>query len=673
MSLDRRKFIQRVGAASLASVAVPRLFADSHATAPSNSAVLPSRSPLAQRVFNPLPLGSIEPLGWLRDQLEIQANGLGGHLDEVWADVGPNSGWLGGMGESWERGPYFLDGLTPLAWQLNSPFLKQKAQRFFDWTLDNAQPSGLFGPRSNNDWWPRMVMLKALTQYYEATGDSRVIPVMERYFAYSLRELPNRPLRDWGRYRWQDEVLSVLWLYDRSGDPSLLRLANLLRQQGYNWQAQFEHFIYTFRCTPQYLGLTPTSPLPDRAMQTHGVNNAMAIKASPLTYLLTSDPQDERAVFRQIGDLYRYHGIPNGMFSADEHFAGRNPSQGIELCAVVETMFSLEHSVAITGSAPLGDRLEQIAYNALPGAFTDDMWAHQYNQEPNQVEVSLHREPWTTDGPESNIYGLAPNFGCCTANFHQGWPKFTASLWMRSSDHGLAAIAYAPCRVHTSIGSTHVSVTEETDYPFRDEITLRVEPASPMAFPLHLRIPAWATGAQIRVNGELQAAPTPGTFARIHRTWKPGDMVRIVLPMQPRISRGFHDAITIERGALIFSHAPEQAWLKLRDRGNKADDWQVYPTSAWNYAVAVDEENVASAVRVEEAPVTSGVFTAAKAPLRMRAPAAQDQAWFAQDGVAQPLPKGAVQTQSKVEEIALIPYAAAKLRITAFPERKSDA
>ena len=80
------------------------------------------------------------------------------------------------------------------------------------------------------------------------------------------------------------------------------------------------------------------------------------------------------------------------------------------------------------GDPTLGDRLERIAFNALPGTFTDDMWAHQYNQEPNQVEVSLHRKPCTTDGPESNLFGLEPNFGCCTANFHQGWPKFTTSL-----------------------------------------------------------------------------------------------------------------------------------------------------------------------------------------------------------------------------------------------------
>ena len=116
------------------------------------------------------------------------------------------------------------------------------------------------------------------------------------------------------------------------------------------------------------------------------------------------------------------------MFSCDEHLAGHDPSQGSELCSVVEAQFSLEQLISILGDARLGDRLEKIAFNALPGTFSKDMWAHQYDQQPNQVMCSLQKRDWTTNGPESNIFGLEPNFGCCTANMHQGWPKFAASL-----------------------------------------------------------------------------------------------------------------------------------------------------------------------------------------------------------------------------------------------------
>ena len=196
---SRRLFLKQAGAAALAtSLSSGGLPAFADATSDAARTPVKNRAPLAPNAFYLLPLGSIRPTGWLRSQLEIQANGLGGHLDETWADVGPNSGWLGGTGESWERGPYFVDGLLPLAYQLDDARLKAKAQRFMDWTLENQAANGMIGPHSNDDWWPRMVMLKALAQYEEATGDPRVIPVLSRYFAYQQQALPGRPLRDWG-------------------------------------------------------------------------------------------------------------------------------------------------------------------------------------------------------------------------------------------------------------------------------------------------------------------------------------------------------------------------------------------------------------------------------------------------------------------------------------------
>ena len=325
--------------------------------------------------FELLPLGCIVPLGWLKSQLQIQAAGLGGHLDETWPDVGANSGWLGGTGESWERGPYFLDGLIPLAYLLDDGRLKAKAQRFADWTIESQKENGMFGPVSNDDWWPRMVMIKALIQYQEATHDARVIPFMERYFAYQLVELPTRPLKSWGKFRWQDQVLTVFWLYERNGDPALLKLAKLLHTQGYDWVAQYDNFQYKQRMSKKQIALSATSPgLQDVKMATHGVNNGEAVKTGAVWSKVSGSSSDRQAVLKMISELDQYHGLPNGMFSCDEHLAGRSPSQGSELCTVVEYMFSLEQSLAIMGDASLGDRLEKLAFNALPGAMTDDMW-----------------------------------------------------------------------------------------------------------------------------------------------------------------------------------------------------------------------------------------------------------------------------------------------------------
>ncbi len=670
---SRRAFLKKAGATAVAALPLSRVALSQTASTQdgeTRSAAIKNRAPLSPNAFYSLPLGSIKPAGWLLEQMKVQASGLGGHLDEIWPDVGNNSGWLGGTGESWERGPYFVDGLVPLAYQLDDVRLKAKAQKFIDWTLAHQAANGMFGPASNDDWWPRMVMLKALVQYQEATGDPRVIPFLERYFDYQLRTLPSRPLRDWGKFRWQDNALAVIWLYNRNGDAKLLDLLHLLHRQGYDWQGDFASFKYTERVTPEFIKLNSGGGLSDVALATHGVNNGQALKAAPVWSLMSNDANDRKGFQQMLDALDTYHGLPNGMFSCDEHLAGRNPSQGSELCTVVETMFSLEQSLAILGDASIGDRLELLAFNALPGTFTDDMWAHQYNQEPNQVEVSLHHSPWTTDGPESNIYGLEPNFGCCTANFHQGWPKFTASLWMASHDDGLVAAAYAPCELRTLVNGEPVQITEETEYPFRGVIRIRIKSAGSKAFPIRLRIPAWAKdGSTLLVNGQAQSTPTAATFATLHREWKPGDEIELRFAMSPEILHGFNDSISIRRGALVFSYAIGEDWLKLRERG-AASDWQVFPASDWNYAIAADESS-AAAIKVEESPVGNPPFTLKEPGVRLKINAAKLPAWRAVDGAADPVPQSPVVAGTTVEKITLIPYAAAKLRITAFPVLKS--
>jgi len=680
IALTRRKLLQRMGLVGLASP-LPFLRAFSYsglaAEVPEVATVVRNRAPLAANAFHFLPLGSIRPAGWLRSQLQTQASGLSGHLDETWADVGPTNGWLGGKGDSWERGPYFLDGLVPLAWLLDDARLKAKAQRYIDWTLDHQAANGMMGPAANDDWWPRFVMLKVLTQYQELAGDARVIPFMEKYFRYQLGALPARPLRDWGRFRWQDELLSVVWLYNRTGSPYLLDLAHLLRKQGFDWMAAYANFQHTQRITREFLKLNEgNNGLGDLALSTHGVNNGQAVKAGPVWSLVSGEAGDRDAARRMIAELNRYHGLPNGMFSCDEHLAGMDPSQGSELCTVVEYMFSLEHSLAITGDPALGDELEKLAFNALPGTLTDDMWAHQYNQEPNQVECSLHRKPWTTDGPESNLFGLEPNFGCCTANFSQGWPKLVASLFLLSAGQtdgqaeGLVAAVYAPCEVRTVVQGVPVHLVEETGYPFRGAVKITVNPASPVSFPVQLRIPAWAAGTKIWVNGQSMGEQVAGTFARIERLWKAGDRVEIVFPMVPRVSRWFRDSVALERGPLVFSYGIGEDWVKLRDRGMTAD-WQVFPTSAWNYALNVDEASAAG-IAVQEEAIGERPFAARQAPVRLRVKARRVDAWRAEDGAANPLPQSPVASDQPEETITLIPYAAAKLRITAFPQCKTS-
>ncbi len=88
--------------------------------------------PLNPLAYTPLPLGAVRPLGWLERQLRIQAEGLSGHLDEIWPDV-KDSRWFGGSAEGWERAPYWLDGFIALAFVLDDPALKERAARYIEY------------------------------------------------------------------------------------------------------------------------------------------------------------------------------------------------------------------------------------------------------------------------------------------------------------------------------------------------------------------------------------------------------------------------------------------------------------------------------------------------------------------------------------------------------------
>ncbi|HZR01306.1 MAG TPA: beta-L-arabinofuranosidase domain-containing protein [Chloroflexota bacterium] len=586
------------------------------------------------RAFHELPLGAVKPLGWLRDQLRLQADGFTGLLPDHWPDVGPNSSWLGGTGEDWERGPYYCDGLIPLAHLLGDERLLARADRWVEWSLASQRPDGFFGPATNADWWPRMVMLKALTQHAEATGDPRVPKLMAAYFAHQARELEARPLEKWGQARGAENVLGARWLLARAGAPHLLDLIALVESQTLDW-------------TTWFLERVPTSRVTTFDHYTHVVNVAMAVKEPALRWLRTGDEQYRRAVYEGLASLDRYHGQPQGMFSGDEWLATRDPTAGVELCAVVELAFSLEQLVAIWGDVAHADRLERVIYNALPATISADVRARQYDQQPNQVLCSVARRNWTQNKDDSNIFGLEPNFGCCTANLHQGWPKFVSHMWMAGGPDELVAVAYGPCEVRHG----GLAVREVTEYPFRDDVRLEVSGSGTLL----LRVPGWCDGAE--VNREPRSLE-PGRFHRLRVS--DGDVVELHLRASIRFEGRDKHADVVHRGPLTFALRVGEEWRPI-GRHEPFVDWEVHPTTPWNYAV------VEQPLRLEQRAVSKVPWSGEAPPIVLHTQGRRVPWWTLVDNSAGPLPESPVQVDTPTEPIELIPYGCARLRITELP------
>lgn len=654
-----------------------------HAQQKLNTEYLNNRYPLVEKPYMELPLGAIKPKGWLEEQLVIMKNGMTGNLDELYEKVmGPRNGWLGGDGDLWERGPYWIDGLVPLAYILNDKALIEKSQIWIDWAINSQKENGFFGPdtdfdpepgilrKNSGDWWPRMVVLKFLQQYYTATGDHRVITFMTKYFKYQLETLPVTPLGHWtywAEQRGGDNLMVVYWLFNITGDKFLLDLAHLIHKQTTPWT--------------RYLSDRETMT---RLFSLHCVNVAQGVKEPVLYYQQTRDRALLEAVKTGFRDMDRAIGWPTGLYGGDEALHTNNPTQGSELCTAVEMMFSLETMLAITGDIDYAERLEKVAFNALPTQVTDNFDARQYYHQLNQIEVSLHDRNFQIyyDGTDQ-LFGLLTGYPCCTANLHQGWPKFVQNLWYATSDHGVAALIYSPSEATIKVaGGTEVKITEETVYPFEETIRFSLDFGKNKAgafFPFHLSIPSWCQSGTVKINGSVYSTYEPGQIIKIGRQWKTGDVVELHLPMKVQITRWHENSAAVEHGPLLYALRIGEDWKKISNTGQidaKYGDsyYEVYPTTPWNYALltnSIRKENLEESFKVVRKENIKGYpWNLENAPVEITTTGVRVPSWTKYNGSAGPMsfsPHPNLAKGATPEKITLIPYGCTTLRIAIFP------
>lgn len=643
-----------------------------------NKFYIANRKPLVKQPYMPLSLGSIRPQGMLLEMLNRQRDGLTGCMDSVYNVVcGDHNGWLGGMGDGWERGPYWIDGLLPLAYILDDQTLKEKALKWVEWSLNNQREDGNFGPKPlpegyikmsgvqqgmRDDWWPKMVMLKVLQQYYMATEDKRVIDFMIRYFKYQQETLPKYPLGHWtfwANRRGSDNLAIVYWLYNVTKEKFLLDLGELLHQQTYDWTEVFSsNKIRTLNPYPSF----------------HCVNVAQGLKSPIIYYQRNPEEKYLNAVKEGLSALKDCHGFVNGMFGGDERLHGNDPTQGSELCTAVEMMYSFESILPITGDVYYADYLEKIAYNVLPTQVTDDFMYKQYFQQTNQILVSADTRNFFNDDNGRLTFGRITGCSCCLTNMHQGWPKFVQNLWYATADNGLAALVYGASKVTAKVGDGQtVTIIEDTGYPFKESVRFTIHTSEDVRFPFHLRVPLWCKSVHLKVNNE-EVEMGEDNITVINRRWKSGDTVELVMDMNFRFTRWHENSLGIERGPLVYALKVKEDWRKTGMEGMTDKElWEVYPKSAWNYAILGKELKKGDLNLSVSDTISDYPWNLKNAPIQISAKAVRLPEWRIQNHsagkvmVPPRVKKDCKNAGSVVEDITLIPYGCTTLRISQFP------
>jgi len=629
----------------------------------SNTLYVSNRPPLAPSPLVKLPIGSIRPKGWLLEQLELMRNGFTGRLPELSRFLGEDSGWITFKGPGWEEMPYWLKGYADLGYILKDPGIIAAAKKWLDLAFRSQQEDGFIGPpenRKGNDLWPNMLVLTCLQSLYEATGDERVLPFLGRYFRFEYN-LPEQDLLpgSWQKLRGGENLESVYWLYNRTGEAFLLELARRIYERTADWESEI------------------ISPARDRNWEAsgfyHGVNIAMGFRYPAVYYQQSRNRTLLDATERNynlVMDLYGQQ--PGGMFGADENIRPGygDPRQGAETCSMVEFMYSHEALLKITGETRHADRCEEIAFNSLPAAMTPDLRGLHYLTAPNLISCDSSGEHDFQNG--GTLVSFDPwSYRCCQHNAAFGWPYFAEHLWLATSDNGLAAVLYAPSEVSARVGGgADIQVLEDTAYPFGDHIDFTVRTPEAVDFPLYLRIPDWAGHAAISINGKMvQDKLRPGLYARIRRGWTGGDRVRLSFSpeIRAKVWEKMGNSVSIRRGPLWFSLQIGEQWKRY----GGTDAWPAYevlPTTPWNYGLVVDPGRPEASISLaDRKPPAGQPFTPEAAPITLKARARRLPGWKAEGRMVGKVPVGPVVSSEPEMEVTLIPMGCARLRIASFP------
>ncbi|KAI3320035.1 duf1680 domain-containing protein [Xylariaceae sp. AK1471] len=687
------------------STSLPKAFVAVLALLSTNAVAHPQvgQSVEARDTNKPLPLGSVKPQGWLKDQLAKSAGGIAGNLFNFYRFV-KDSQWLGGNSEYsdlHESAPYWFNGLVPLAFGLDDSTLKGQVKTFLDYILNHQQDDGWLGPETTpqtRGLWGRCYIMLGLMQYAQAdhSETDRIVDAMHQYVELVHSMLKNNftgliPKEGdvfdgdgWGPARAHEMHIPLQWLYEnhpKNNSGLIWETMDLMIQGstefGVDWrnffvEGAFPEVVYTPRAQA-YTWLF-----------THGVNLAEAIRFPLAIYRMSHDEALKTQTRTAVDLVAKYHKSLAGTIIGDEYITDLNPSRGAELCTSTELMFSLAWIYQYLGDNDLADWAELDAFNAFPGQIWPDWWSHQYVQQENQPwsrNLTEFPQMWQNVGTQGNVFGLEPDYPCCTVNHPQGYSKFLANSFVGTEDGGIAHVFLSPGSVSTTLGHNQVTISVDTNYPFGMDLSYSISADDDFTF--YVRIPSWANPSSTTTGPSSDSSAkisTSDTGLQKFDVPKGESKISVNLQTEPRVVERANNTAAVYYGPLLYSLALDfnettrdpvvydgSGLVEASSTTAQTRDHIVETTDLWNIAIDPSQIKVVSS---DASTLSNPIWAFGAPPLELRIAATEIDWPILWDSPADP-PKDP-QAKGKPFSARFVPFASAKVHMAHLPKIELD-
>lgn len=640
--------------------------------------------------FEEVGIRQIKPEGWLKDFLDKQAKGLTGNLEVAgypfncvgWdrfdvdtTDRNDNPGWW-----AYEQTGYWLDGMERLAELSGNRKLKAKADKSFTYTIENADPDGYLGPKllkNSTGWdrWPHVVFFRALMAKYSATKDISLVKAVERHYL--------EPSQRHGSGRDVNNVEIMLWAYLKTGNKELLEMA------------EKDFADYNAQCTDDNCA---AAQLSKNKAYAHGVTYNEYAKLGAILYTCTGKKEYLTPVLHAYKKIDRYQMLPDGLHCSNEFLLDNDYMQAHETCDVSDYTWALGYVLMATGKAEYADKIEKCIFNAGIGSVEENFKALQYFSCANQLVLDrtsnhcdfLQGDKWLSYRPN-------PGTECCAGNVNRFMPNYCARMWMKKGRNTVVAALYGASSLTLGSGKGKMVIDQETSYPFGDVIKFHFHTQEPRKLNFTFRLPGWCPDPAVLLNGTEADYTVKNGFATITKTFEEGDTIILMLPSEAKVLNWGKDGMYIEKGPLVYSYGMKgdrQIDTQEERSSKEFPAYNTYPDKPWNYGLPED-----TTVEFVKTEMGENPWSIEGTPFTIKVQAKKVNGWkITKKNVIHPVynlytrpwkretkegtfvftpryPTAKTlknQGVGEMETISLVPYGAAKVRVTVFPKIKKD-